>query len=517
MPSATARGVAPAQNLASSSPLHDDPVFAGSDAEVAERAVRVWHAFVAATAAAASLDTSAHQPALRRAVTCLFGVPALQHAAMLRRRYRLLAVRVHPDKNTSPFASEAFQAVHSCFEHAVAAFHSGAGAEAVPQTQHTAEETCTGGGVDVVPPSASASSTSSSFSTSSSSPPLSPHSSSSSSSSRSGGGGTGSRWHNSTDSLNRAAPPPPLVFPHQVHRTAMPASRGAPPPTSVREPPDVFATAAPPPPPPRVFDWEGCSPAVPPPTVFNMDDNGVRDAVLRRPAPPPLSEAASSAQRRGGGARKPADGGAAQRLEPQRGRRRPELPTLAELLKALDAVDDSDDSAEDAGLDEGWPASSRPGARHTGSTAALPSSAPPTRGYVDPDTGCRRAAVPTHASSRTSATVAAPVFSAFVNAGRGERASHASTVSASSTPSWRRVGFAGGEAWDVAAGATHSSVSRPNPTAPPEAATTEPTRSCRAGGGGGGAPRRAAVAGAQERCACGMARRGCCFLCADDG
>lgn len=112
-----------------------------SDGAITQWILRLWHdAAYQRThdASSVSSQSTSHnqskQAVMQVAAVRLFGDRAITHdssaascrfripdAGVLKRRYRQLALRVHPDKNTSADAAAAFQLVQSCFEAAVAA------------------------------------------------------------------------------------------------------------------------------------------------------------------------------------------------------------------------------------------------------------------------------------------------------------------------------------------------------------------------------------------------------------
>jgi hypothetical protein len=121
-----------------------------SDSEVTQWVLRVWRESASQSVQGALLSTpvagrvahSNNPLTLQQAAVRLFGDKytlsdvggssssgsherqyglRITDLTALRRRYRQLALRVHPDKNPSDHAAAAFQLVQSCFEHTVAA------------------------------------------------------------------------------------------------------------------------------------------------------------------------------------------------------------------------------------------------------------------------------------------------------------------------------------------------------------------------------------------------------------
>ncbi|GET90113.1 hypothetical protein, conserved [Leishmania tarentolae] len=568
-------GASSSGNITALAALHDPAV--ATDEEIVECVLLIWRDV---SAAAASCHAPTHTAVMHRAALRIFGRDSLQSAAALRCRYRQLAVRVHPDKNTSSQASEAFQLLQGCFE-CLASSREAEGIGDVGSSEQGAFQ-CTGdsrspkgntlrrrteaNGEDAQPsvsPTTSSSFTSSAASSSSLSPPLSPvfstgDSSSSSSSRRS------SLTQPRTAAYpiaGRASPPQPPLPSHCSAQAAVSMSRGVFLSAAVPEPPDVFATSggATPTAPVsgrKVFD-EGCSDlAVPPPRFFNAHPTfkaGPTGAVPPEvrcrapadgctsfsgtlsdlgPAPPLVLEQAScrstdaSAGRRIDGRPRMAK----QHSKQQRSTRKPGLPTLAELLAGLDADDDDGESGSETILEctrnvparessKGsavrlyttyetttskflplptrlWSSTAHPIATHprgsTGDSADCESSETPVAHCASMTTDPARLEMPcavpvSRAPSSTPSTLAA-FYNALQEEVRDTKYYHTSSASPLSSISSRPL--------------AESSV-----------------RSRRAGSGGMGGSSKGATPGwgssgsVGERCACGKAPRGRCFLC----
>ncbi|TPP54331.1 DnaJ domain family protein [Leishmania donovani] len=355
-------GVSSSALISTSAALHDPT--GATDEEIVECVLLIWRDV---SAAAARRHAPSHPAVMHPAALRIFGHDSLQSAAMLRRRYRQLAIRVHPDKNTSSRASEAFQLLQSCFEYLV-----------------SSREARGIGGVDVGGQTA--------FQRTAD--PSRPE--------------KGDAFRRG-DTANGEDAKSAVFADSPTHRRRCHSWEG---------PPDVFATsagttAAAAVPAPNVFDHSSSDPAVPPPPVFDAHpafkagSTGAAQPRIRRrastgvctsfagtasdfgPAPPLVFEPASSTPtdtsaraviaRQAGVAKQHSS-------KQQRSARQPELPTLAELLARLDADDDEDEGGSENTVEWTRGLSSRDGSNgsaargcRTYETAAVNFSAPPAR------------------------------------------------------------------------------------------------------------------------------------------
>ncbi|KAG5498355.1 hypothetical protein JIQ42_03161 [Leishmania sp. Namibia] len=568
--SGSSHGVSSSAHMATSAALRDPA--GATDTEIAECVLLIWRDV---SAAAAPRYAPTHPTVMHRAALHIFGRDSLQSAASLRHRYRQLAIRVHPDKNTSSQASEAFQVLQSCFEYAISSHEAGdsggidAGEQAVfqraadPSVSQRGDASRRGAKAsseaDESHFSSSMSSSFTSSSTSPRSPPLSPI--------FSGGSSCSSGQPSPAHPLAAAAAattaekaPPP--FSGCSAAAAASASEGVFPSAVLPEPPDVFATTggetlAAAVPAPNVFDDDSGGPAMPPPPAFGAPPTSRHcstAAAAHRsnhrasadgraslagaasdsgPAPPLVCERASFT---------PVDSSAGDVLDgrteatkqrssqQQRSVRIPERPTLAELLARLDADDgDHEDS----------PKSAAERARGPFSQASLHGS--PARGCRNHETAAvASSGLPTRLWSSTMQSHASP---------SRRRASEGDDRKCSGAPATRCATMATAPIHpDVPrAAARPASSLRPSaladfcnalreevsgakrhhisPASPPRPYTSSdplvgPTVRCRRAGGSGvgvGSGRltrdRGSGGSKGERCACGKASRGRCFLC----
>ncbi|CBZ28560.1 conserved hypothetical protein [Leishmania mexicana MHOM/GT/2001/U1103] len=566
-------GVSSSAHITTWAALHDPA--GATDEEIVECVLRIWRDV---SAAAAPRHAPSHPAMMHLAALRIFGHDSLQSSATLRRRYRQLAIRVHPDKNTSSQASEAFQLLQSCFEYLVSSREAeGSGGVNVAEQaafQSTADPSTStkrdafrrgnavnGEDAESYVSSSTSFSSTSSASSSPLSPPLSPVFSTGSRSSL----GRSSLTHPRTAaaaSAGRASPPrPPPPPSRRPASAAVSTSKGVLPSAPVPEPPDVFATSAGAPaaavvPAPNVFDDSSSNPAVPPPPVFDAHpafkggSTGAAPPRIRRrastggctsfagaasdfgPAPPLVFEQASSAPNdtSAGGVIARRTGVATQHSsKQQRSTRQPELPTLAELLARLDADDDEDEGGSENIAEWTRGLSSRDGSNgsaargyRTHETAAAKFSGPPTRLWsstAHSGASQSRSNISDRADFESSG---APVThrAAMKTDPVQLDMSCATPVSsaASSTPS----------TLEAFCNALQEEVRDPKYCHTPSASLSHmyslplagsSVRSRRAGGGGVGGSSGSATRGwgsggpAGERCACGKAPRGRCFLC----
>ncbi|KAG5474435.1 hypothetical protein LSCM1_03217 [Leishmania martiniquensis] len=549
--------------LAASAALRDPE--GATDMEIAECVLLIWRDVLAA---AAPRHAPTHPAVMHRAALHIFGRDSLQSAASLRRRYRQLAIRVHPDKNTSIQASAAFQVLHSCFEHAIssheaggsrgihagepAAFQRAADPSMPPRAGANGRGAMASGEADESHFSPSSSSAFTSSSTSPQTPPFSPAFSAGSSSSS----GQPSPTHPAAAAAaapTDGRPPPP--FSGRPTPGAASGNGGVFLSEVVPEPPNVFAASggeapAAAMPAPSVFDEDSSDPAAPPSPVFATQQASQRysagSAVHRAssqtstgcgasfagaasdlgPAPLLVFENVPSASG------EPCSGDVLARRAEAAGRRSsqqqwsvrvPERPTLAELLAQLD-VDDDDDDNEDS------PESAAVGARGPFSQDGLDGSA--ARGCrFHENAGATSSGLPTRLWPSTTHPHAshsrrrADEGDARECSGTSETRCAATTTvpihpgsSASSCPPILDA-FCSALQEEVN-GAKHRHISSASPALPFTSCTLvgSTVRSRRAGGsvrGGSGRPTRERGSGGSKRewCACGKAPRGRCFLC----
>ncbi|AYU80357.1 DnaJ domain containing protein, putative [Leishmania donovani] len=566
-------GVSSSALISTSAALHDPT--GATDEEIVECVLLIWRDV---SAAAARRHAPSHPAVMHPAALRIFGHDSLQSAAMLRRRYRQLAIRVHPDKNTSSRASEAFQLLQSCFEYLVSSREARGigGVDVGGQTafQRTADpsrpekgdafrrgDTANGEDAKSYVSSSSSSSSTSSASPSPLSPPLSPVFSTGSSSSS----GRSLRTHPRTAAAataGKASPPRPPPPSRRPAPAETPTSRGVFSSAPVPEPPDVFATsagttAAAAVPAPNVFDHSSSDPAVPPPPVFDAHpafkagSTGAAQPRIRRrastggctsfagtasdfgPAPPLVFEPASSTPtdtsaraviaRQAGVAKQHSS-------KQQRSARQPELPTLAELLARLDADDDEDEGGSENTVEWTRGLSSRDGSNgsaargcRTYETAAVNFSAPPARLWLST---AHPAA--SHSRSNTSDSADLESSGAPVNHRTSMTAdpvhldmSCATSVSSapSSTPSTLEAFYSALQEEVKDTKYYHTSSASPLSHISSRLFAGSSVRSRRAGSGGVGGSSGRTTRGrgsggpTGERCACGKAPRGRCFLC----
>ncbi|KAI5685832.1 DnaJ domain containing protein [Leishmania braziliensis] len=389
----SSHGVSSSAHITPLAALHDPA--GATDKEVVEWVLLIWRG-VSATAALRQIPT--HTAVMDQAAFRIFGRDSLQSAAALKRRYRQLAIRVHPDKNPSSQASEAFQVLQSCFEHAIHSREAGGSGYVdfgeQPAFQRPSDSSmwqkgsggqkCAAGSSETAKPHFSSSTSSSTASSSPSlvSPPLSPVFSSCSSSSSNRSSPTRPRTAAAAATAGRAPPPRPSFSSHLPTPSAASASRGSFLSAVMPEPPNVFATnggAAPAATVPASSALHGDSsdPVVPPPLIFGAQptfQSGSTGAVVHRTrrrafsdrctssadaakdfgsAPPLVFEHASSTPTDTStddmvAGRKEVAKQHSSQQQQQQCARRPELPTLAELLAELDADDDDDEGGSES-------------------------------------------------------------------------------------------------------------------------------------------------------------------------
>ncbi|CAG9577300.1 DnaJ_domain-containing_protein/JDP74/J74 [Leishmania major strain Friedlin] len=545
-----------------------------TDEEIVECLLLIWRDV---SAAAAPRHTPSHPALMHPAALRIFGHDSLQSAATLRHHYRQLAIRVHPDKNTSSRASEAFQLLQSCFEYLISSREVGGvgGVDVVEHAtfQRTADPSRPeekdafrrGDAADGEDAKYFSSSTSSSSTSSASpsplSPPLSPLFSTDSSSSGSGRSLPAHPRTAAAATAGRASPPRPPPPSRRPAPAATSTNRGVILSAPVPEPPDVFATsadatAAAAVPAPNVFDHSSSDPAVPPPPVFDAHpafkagSTGAAQPRIRRrastggctsfagaasdfgPAPPLVFQQASSTptdSARGVIARR--TGVAKQHSsKQQRSARQPELPTLAELLARLDADDDEDEGDSENILECARGLSSRDGLNgsaarrcRTDETAAVKFSVPPARLWssaAHPAASHSRRNTSDSANFESSGAPVTHRASMTTDPVHLDMSCATAVLSApSSTPSTLEAFYNAlqEEVRDTKHCHTSSASPLSHISCGPFAGSS--VRSRRAGVGGvegssGRATRgRGSGGSTRERCACGKAPRGRCFLC----
>ncbi|KPA85265.1 hypothetical protein ABB37_01610 [Leptomonas pyrrhocoris] len=624
-----------------------------ADSDVTQWILRIWRDSTSQSAQQASsstvlahANTHINSSALRMAAVQLFGDRStvsrenlspvegclrITDTTSLRRRYRQIALRVHPDKNTSPHAAEAFQLVQSCFEYAVSA---GSGVTAwtwrpvvrrstgiEERAEKDADDNRVGSAASV--PSSLFSSSTSSASFTSHSARTSPFSSSSSShSSRGGSRGAsscGDEAQGQTARSSHYGTYASSLSPPVCGKKA--GATGAAPPTmetAVPEPPTVLFAAnaasptletntpetesngiqrrrrssrqAPqsPPPPPLVFGVEDHNEgvenilsecAVPSPPMACNDARGspphhprmseasrdpshnatdpchflhrigvpweestksrhkpkasARGSVLEGsdsssavPPPPSVFDRPPSPPFTAGGRQTHSDSSTVRAA--QRHRWQPELPTLAELLARLDEEDDVEDRAEQQNASSHFYGSSVRAAQTRTADASLYFDVAPLGGTPEAArTSSGGHARPSRAKARDA-----------VHAPRAGKSAADSFEKYDSSRSGRLPGSKPHP--DVLAAAQLLASNGASAHATPfekmypgddafarlttrgaegDKCPVEPSklRSRRAGGGAGargvGSSRNTNSAVAVERCACGKARKGQCFLC----
>ncbi|KAG5500519.1 hypothetical protein JKF63_03613 [Porcisia hertigi] len=549
-----------------------DPAGA-TDAEIVECLLLLWRD----VSAAFSLYNGTNHPAMvRRAAFNILGGDSLQNAATLKRRYRQLAIRVHPDKNASPQAPEAFQVLQTCFEYAIESCELGANNRVEEQAvfQRTDDPSlwekggsafkrgAAAGGGDARSHFFSSSSSSSALSASSTSrsPPLSPFF-------RTGGGSGSSSSSSSSSSVSLEAHPgadaagiaPGLrscalsdcsaPAGASLHKSAFSSS-------TEPDPPNVFVTTggAATVPAPNVFDEKGSSPAAPPPPVF--DANATFESIAAEPSTHCVGGRASTGDctsftgsfgpappivfgrvslrplttRAGGMVAGTAEVARQRASDRQRGSQETELPTLAELLARLDAVDDEEHDipvktakwARGPSPRGGANGSALRGRRRDETAATTPSGshAKPSSQRTHSTMFCSQRYASNSddhdgggaPSNRHASMTPVPVQ---VNVWSGTAAIGAPLVTASTLGSFS-------SALREEVSRTHCHRRPPTGFLPHMSSSplAQPSvRSRRVGGGGvggtnGGATGNRGTFNCEgERCACGKAPRGRCFLC----
>ncbi|KAG5474768.1 hypothetical protein LSCM4_03944 [Leishmania orientalis] len=562
----SSHGVFSSAHMVTSAALRDPA--GATDTEIAECVLLIWRDV---SAAAAPRYAPTHPTVMHRAALHIFGRDSLQSAASLRHRYRQLAIRVHPDKNTSSQASEAFQVLQSCFEYAISSREAGgsggidAGEQAVfqraadPSVSQRRDASRRGAKASgEADESHFSSSMSSSFTSSTSprSPPLSPI--------FSGGSSSSSGQPSPTHPLAAAAAATTAekASPPFSGCSAASAGEGVFPSAVLPEPPDVFDTtvgetlvAAVPA--PSVFDDDSGGPAVPPSPAFGAPptsrhcstaaaahrsihrasaDGRASLAVAASdsgPGPPLVREQASFT---------PVDSSAGDVLDgrieatkqrssqQQRRVRIPERPTLAELLARLDADDDDHEDSPKSAAERargpfsqaGLHGSPARGCRNHGTAAVtysgfptrlwsstMQSSASHSRGRASEGDDRKCSGAP---ATRCATMATAPIHPDVPRAAERPASSLRPSALADFCSALR----------EEVSGAKRHHIS---PASPPRPYTSSgplvgPTVRCRRAGGSGvgvGSGRWTRELGSggseRERCACGKASRGRCFLC----